>query len=157
MPEFYIERPIEAPRDILWEVITDHQLYGAAASNLSRAEVVGEQEQGEGMQRRCYNEKGEGWNETCVRWEEGKAYSFEVDTSDYPYPLSKMQGTWGIREEGHRSIVYLHFEYEVKYGILGKLMLKFFANDRVWRDICNGILDRWEERAEELAAADVKE
>lgn len=150
MPSFYIDRKIDVPRDILWEVITDHQLYGEAASNLSKVEVV--KGHGEGMQRRCYNEKGEGWNETCILWEEGHIYSFEVDTSDYPYPLSRMQGTWGIKKSGNGHKVYMRFDYDVKYGFIGRLMLKMFAKEKVWTDICNGILDRWEERALALAA-----
>jgi len=148
MPDFYIDREIDAPREVLWKVITNHQLYGEAASNLSKVEVV--DGEGEGMKRRCYNEKGEGWNETCILWQERMIYSFEVDTSDYPYPLSKMQGTWGIKDSDNKQRVYLRFDYEVKYGFIGRLMLRMFANEKVWRNICNGILDKWEERATEL-------
>lgn len=155
MANFYIEREINAPRDILWKVITDHQLYGEAASNLSKVEVV--KGDGEGMHRRCYNEKGEGWNETCILWQEGHIYSFDVDTSDYPYPLSKMQGTWGIKKDGDKHKAYLRFDYEVKYGFIGKIMLNMFANEKVWTDICNGILDRWEERALALATVNQNE
>lgn len=145
MPSFYIDRAIDAPREILWNVITDHQLYGEAASNLSRVEVV--EGRREGMKRRCYNANGEGWNETCIHWEEGIAYSFEVDTRDYPYPLSKMQGTWGISETDDEYRVYLRFDYQVKYGFIGRWLLNMFAGREVWEQTCNRILDRWEEEA----------
>lgn len=149
MQTFYIDRKIDAPRDVLWDVITDHHLYGEVASNLSSAEVIEGDE--EGMKRRCYNQKGESWEETCVFWEEGREFSFEVDTSNYPYPLAKMQGTWGIKGSGDNQRVFLRFDYIPKYGFLGQLMFSLFFSDDEIRNICNGILDKWESKAKELS------
>lgn len=148
MQHFYLERKIDASRAVLWDVITNHELYGKAADNLREVEVV--EGSGEGMKRICRNAKGESWRETCVRWEEGRVYSFEVDTSNYPYPLKKMQGTWGIKSDESSNIVYLKFDYQAKYGILGRWMMSLLAGEKRFRKVCNGILDRWEEEAESL-------
>lgn len=100
--------------NILWDVITDHKLYGQVASNLNEAEVI--EGSGEDMKRRCYNRKGESWDETGVYWEEGREFSFKVDTSDYLYPLAKMVGTWGIKGRGENQRVFMRFDYIQKLG-----------------------------------------
>jgi len=72
-------RIVEAPTDIVWDVVSDVTGYADAVPGLSRAEVVAGS--GEGMQRRCYDAGGRGWSETCTLWEEGHRYAFKVDTS----------------------------------------------------------------------------
>lgn len=81
-------RPIRAPRDSVWSVISDLVGYADVAPNLSGAEIV--EGSGEGMKRRCWDTSGGTWMEECTRWEEGRRYEMTVDTSDYPYPFRTM-------------------------------------------------------------------
>jgi hypothetical protein len=45
----------------------------------------------------------------------------EVDTSDYPYPIRVMRGTFSVDDDGAGCLVKLRFDYEFKYGILGRV------------------------------------
>ena len=120
METFHRERHIDAPRAQAWEVLSDLDGWGAHAPNLSRTEVI--EGAAEGAVRRCYNNSGKGWTETCTLWQPGRRYVMEVDTSDYPYPMDSMRGTFSVDDEGRGSRVTLRFDYQVKYGILGRIV-----------------------------------
>ena len=121
METFQIERRIDAPRAEAWEVLSDLDSWGAHAPNLSRTEVI-EGGAAEGAVRRCYKNSGKGWSETCTLWQPGRRYVMEVDTSDYPYPMDLMRGTFSVDDEGRGSRVALRFDYQFKYGILGRIV-----------------------------------
>jgi ribosome-associated toxin RatA of RatAB toxin-antitoxin module len=149
------ERTVNAPRERVWAVISDHEGFGEAAPSLSHVEVV--EGEGFGMRRRCYNAKGRGWSETCTLWEDGHRYAFEVDTSDYPYPFSRMAGTWGAEPAATGTRITMLYEYEYRRPILGRLLDPFVRLS--FRRVCERILDRWEadslraETAEGVGAA----
>lgn len=89
------------------------------APNLSSVEVL--DGQGEGMRRRCQDTRGRGWNETCTLWEEGHAFAAEVDTSDYPYPLTAMRGRWAVEPRGDGSMISMRFEFTPRAGLAGSM------------------------------------
>ncbi len=140
---FEFSRHVAAPPEIVWPVIADQQGYADVADNLSRVEVLAGD--GLGMARRCYDNKGRGWNETCVLWDEGRAYSFEVDTSDYPYPLREVRGTWAVDPEGPGSVITMTFDIVAKYGTPGRLVMGL-ALRLMFSSLCERLLDKWQAR-----------
>ena len=119
MQHYQTARKTDAPRADAWAVLSDHSGWGDHAPNLSKSEVVAGS--GEGAVRRCYNSAGQGWSETCTLWQPGTRYVMEVDTSDYPYPLSVMRGTFDVNDAGNGSIIRLRFDYKVKGGPAGRV------------------------------------
>ncbi len=97
------------------------------------------------MRRRCFDHRGRGWSETCTLWEEGRRYSMQADTADYPYPLKKMQGTWAVEDIPGGTLIKMRFEYEPKYGLIGKIMDRLVIR-RAFQDLCAKLLINWEER-----------
>ncbi len=141
---FEFSRAVAAPPEIVWPVIADQAGYADVADNLSRVELVAGE--GLGMARRCYDNKGRGWNETCVLWDEGRAYSFEVDTSDYPFPLREVRGTWGVEPApGGASTITMRFDITAKYGAPGRLAMGL-ALRLMFAALCERLLDRWQAR-----------
>ena len=140
---FTINRLIKnAPAHIVWDVIADIERYADYAPNLSHAEKTSD---GPTPSRRCYDTKGRGWDEACVLWHEGEAYSFEVDTSaaDYPYPFRKLQGTWAMAEEAGGVRVTMRFDYTPKTPpLLGWLVNR--AMRRSFQPVAEQLLDNWE-------------
>jgi hypothetical protein len=100
-------------------VLSDLDGWGEHAPNLSKTEVI--DGTAEGAVRRCYNNAGKGWTETCTAWEAGRRYVMEVDTSDYPYPMTLMRGTFSVDDDGSGTRMRLQFDYRFKYGALGRL------------------------------------
>lgn len=140
MTTFETSRVVAAPRARVWDVISDVAGLAAYAPNLSASELV--DGSGEGMRRRCYNNAGDGWSETCTLWEPDHRYTMEVDTSDYPYPLRAMRGTWAVEDDTRGTRISLRYEYELKYGVVGRalgvLMRPVFART------CRKMLDNYE-------------
>ena len=65
-----IERFVDAPKEVVWTVISDLEGYADAAPNLTRAVI--ESGQGEGMKRRCWDTRGGTWQEERALWGGGR-------------------------------------------------------------------------------------
>ena len=111
---FQMKKIISAPKEASWEVISDVANYHRYATGLNEVFVVSGKEKG--MIRSCSDAKGV-WRETCTLWEEGRIYSFEVDTkSGYSYPFTYMKGTLSVDGiDEHFSEITVQFEYEMPY------------------------------------------
>ncbi|MGF1647068.1 MAG: type II toxin-antitoxin system RatA family toxin [Kineosporiaceae bacterium] len=134
---------IEAPPGTVWPLIADHDLYGRLAPGLASVEVVSEP--GEALRRRCTNSQGSGWEETCTLWEEGRRFAVEVDTSEYPYPIGRMQGLWQVDPDPSGSLVTLRLAAQPHSTLRGGLMAILLRP--VMSRALRRVLDGWRERA----------
>ncbi len=126
----HVERTVQADRAVAWEVVTDHELYGRLAPNLSAVHV--QSGVGAGMVRVCSNNGGEEWSESCTVWDEGDRFEVNVRTDRYPYPLAVMRGSWWVRSDTPggsmhgvsvhgRSVVGMDFRYQPLPGVKGRV------------------------------------
>ncbi|MGI8662240.1 MAG: SRPBCC family protein [Acidimicrobiales bacterium] len=145
----HVERRLAAAASDVWPLLTDHDLYARLAPNLSRVDVLGGE--GAGMQRRCYDTLGRGWNETCTLWDEGRQFAVDVDTSDYPYPLQEMRGRWAVEPDGDRSTVSMDFELVPRPGVLGGVFLVTMLV--AFKPIVRRIVRGWERELTAVHAA----
>lgn len=136
------DRIIDAPLEIVWDVISDIEAYARYAPNLSGAERTSD---GITPTRRCYDTNGNGWNEACVLWKPREMYSFVIETSasDYPYPFHYLQGVWGMERVVGGIKVYMEFRYQPSGpGLLNRLMNPFLK--RRFMPIIHELMDNWE-------------
>ena len=145
--ELDVRRRVAAPPSAVWPLLTDHELYGRLAPNLSRVEVV--DGEGVGMQRRCHDSLGRGWNETCTLWDEGHEHGVEVDTSDYPYPLKVMRGRWGVEPDADGSLIIMHFEFVPRPGVVGAIFAALMLVG--FRPVMGRIMRGWERQLHRTA------
>lgn len=134
-----ISTEAEIPVATAWETITDHDRYGRLAPSLSRVDAS--RSDGPGFARRCVNTKGQAWSETCTMWDEGRAYAVEVDTSEYPYPLSLMRGCWSVDPVAvNRTRFQMDFVFQPRSTITGRgfAWAMHLAFPRVLRRILRG-------------------
>jgi ribosome-associated toxin RatA of RatAB toxin-antitoxin module len=143
MRRYAAERVVDAPADVVWGVIADLERYADFAPNLAKTEVLSGQ--GEGLVRRCTDVQGGTWTETCALWEEGRRYTMVVDTSTYPYPMSHMQGTWGVDERADGTAITIQFEYGPRYDLplIGGVMNAMMVRPSMER-LSQKLLDNWE-------------
>lgn len=66
-----------------------------------------------------------------------------VDTSDYPYAFSKMQGTWGLEQTPAGVLIKMRFDYVPKYGPIGWILDRLIIR-RSFRRICEKLMNNWE-------------
>lgn len=116
---FTTRRRIDAPADVVWSIVSDHDLYGRLAPNLSRVEVLSGS--GPTVRRRCVSASGSAWEESCVLYDVGHQHAVEVDAQTYPYPLALMRGLWRVEPSAGASIVEMRFAYRAQPGLRGAL------------------------------------
>jgi hypothetical protein len=109
---------VDVDHAVAWRTITDHELFGRLAPNLSGVRVTAPN--GPGLTRTCANRAGDEWQETCTRWDDGAVFEVEVDTSDYPYPLDEMRGSWWAAP-GPPTRIGMDYRYRPARGIRGRL------------------------------------
>lgn len=136
-------RPIDAPADLVWDVVTDPGVYEDVAPNLAAVDVL--EGQREGMVRRCVDTRGNAWTETCRYWTPGRAFGVAVDVanSDFHRRLfTSFEGHWEVAERPDDVLVTVRFEFETRYGPFGRLVAAYLA--RAAPSIIDGIFDGWE-------------
>lgn len=150
MPTLEYERKINAPADVVWAVMSDVANYHQYATNLSRIDML----DNDTRARRCYDNKGKGWNESCVLWQAQHVYSYVVDTSvpDYPYPLKSLQGTWRMEPQADGVLVKMQFEVTPQ-ALMGKMML--WVGARSFQKGMVDLMDQWEAEMLKRAALQV--
>ncbi len=114
----HIEATIDTSPAAAWSVLTDHELYGRLAPNLSAVSATGPN--GPDLTRTCANRRGEEWHETCTVWHEGRQYDVAVDTSNYPYPFTEMRGSWWT-SDAVPTRVGMDFRYRPRPGLRGRV------------------------------------
>lgn len=143
MSTIRLERAVDAPPAIAWEVLTDHELYADAAPNLASVEVI--EGEAESMVRRCIDTDGNAWTERCTWWDEGRAFAVSVDVegSDFHRRLfSRFEGEWLVEEGPDGVTLVIQFDFEPRFGPLGRVIAVYFAYRAP--DIVERIFDRWE-------------
>lgn len=143
MAQISVHRTVDAPAPVVWDVITDHELYGEVAPNLSTVEVL--DGEGVGLIRRCVDTNGNEWTESCTRWEDGRGFAVSVDVeqSDFHRRLfSRFEGAWWLSEHEDGVQITMEFSFDPKYGPLGVLVSKFLEYRA--SPIVAELLDRWE-------------
>lgn len=116
------DRPAPLTPEQMWPVMIDHQLYAKLALNLSAAK--GLTPDGLGFQRSCTDAAGRSWSETCTLWEPGRRFDVDVDISDYPYPLARMQGSWRVQpDDPDGSTVGMTFAFQPAPGLRGRFFV----------------------------------
>jgi uncharacterized protein YndB with AHSA1/START domain len=142
MTEITAHRLFDAPTELVWEVVTDPDVYAAVAPNLSSVVVL--DGDGEGMVRRCVDTEGNAWRETCHHWEPGRGFAVAVDTegSEFHRPwFTRFEGRWELTERDDGVLVTVRFEFDTRYGPLGALLARYFRYRAV--PLVDAVFDGW--------------
>jgi ribosome-associated toxin RatA of RatAB toxin-antitoxin module len=145
--QLIFERQINAPKQEVWQVISDVANYDKVAPNITAVKII--EGQGMGMVRSCSHNK-DSWTETCTMWQEEKAYSFEVNTSapEYPYPLKYLKGTWEVQEINSTTTkLILHFAFTYKHNYQNVLLHPFLKIK--FKKTAEQLLDNWQKMLEQ--------
>lgn len=140
------KRRVKANKSKVWEIISDVGNYHKVAPNIDGSEIISGEKFG--MVRTCSHGK-DSWNETCSLWDEGKEYSFEVDTSpaDYPYPFKTLRGNWQVNEVGQgETEITMNFEFKYKRSFQNLLIHPILKHQ--FTKVCKELLDNWQNKAE---------
>ena len=145
-----VKRTVNAPAEVVWEVMTDHPAYSDVASNIAKVEVLSGDELG--MQRRCYGPKGENWLETCNLFESGKSYGFRIhtDAEDYPYLIATLSGRWSVERRAIGSAFDIEIVAKPKGSVLSQWLFVTMAKLQ-YKTVLVDLADGWAKRMEKEA------
>jgi ribosome-associated toxin RatA of RatAB toxin-antitoxin module len=146
MTEISASRVVDAPATVVWDVVTDHDLYAEVAPNLATVEVL--DGEGVGMVRRCVDTDGNEWTESCTRWDDGRGFAVAVDVEHsefHRHLFDRFEGEWSVSERPDGVVVTIRFDFEPRYGPFGALVSWYV--ERRASPILDAILDRWADEA----------
>lgn len=119
MTKFSTEIEIDAPAQKVWETLADIGNIYKWSPGVKFSKVTNEV-RGMGGSRHCDLPGNRFLEEAVVEYEKGKALTMRVMESNLPFQRADIHFT--LKEDGNHTHVTVQPEYEIKYGIIGKVM-----------------------------------
>lgn len=132
-----VDKRVKGDLEAIWDTLIDAKSFREAAPDIIRVEHLS----GEaiGMVRRIHHKSGRSWEEECVEWEPQSHFAMQVNTENYPLPVSYIRRITRMEQKQKNVLISIHYEYTPKYGPLGffldkhqiRPILKIFATQLV--------------------------
>lgn len=131
----------QASAERVWQVMSHQEAYADVADNISKVEITSGS--GDTLERRCFDNDGKSWNESCTLWDEGRAFAFRVHTEapDYPYPIAALAGEWSLSPVADGTQIQMVFHVTAKPGLMNGLLFRLMAVP--FSSVCDRLLQRW--------------
>jgi ligand-binding SRPBCC domain-containing protein len=111
---------IDAPPEKVWDVLASLDLLDRYDPGVKKSQVISKERQGPGAARRCDLVPGGWFKEKIVVFEPHRAISFEL--FECTLPVRRLKHDYTLSSEGRGTLVRQRMEYELKMGLLGRLM-----------------------------------
>jgi ligand-binding SRPBCC domain-containing protein len=120
MATLHHEIRIDAPVAQVWSVLADIEAVQHYNPTVASARCTSPAREGIGASRHC-DLKPKGWvKERVTVWEAERALGLEVSESEWP--IVYMRWRTDVTADGKGTLVAQDLEYEMKFGLLGRLM-----------------------------------
>ncbi|MGN6566916.1 MAG: SRPBCC family protein [Flavipsychrobacter sp.] len=112
---------INAPIEKIWAVLSDLPLLEKYDPTVLKSELVSAEMKGIGARRKVYMKDGKNWfEEKITKWQPNETLTIQL--TNCTFPINQLRHTYSFSSSGSNTIVRQVMEYDVKYGLLGKLM-----------------------------------
>ncbi|HEV2034976.1 MAG TPA: SRPBCC family protein [Candidatus Dormibacteraeota bacterium] len=145
MSEVEASRVVEVDAATAWRVVNDQAYFGEVSPGLSRVEIIS----GHGTEaiRRCWDDKGNHWDESCPVYVEGRRITFQIDPETHPARrlIRRITGTHEVEPVptgGTR--VAIRFDFQLRYGLLGWALTQLVLPGV--RKSAAAVVDGWQRR-----------
>lgn len=120
MTKLHNEIKIDAPLEKIWKILADLESVQYYSPMIAGARYTSSKKEGVGASRHCdFKPKGYA-KERVIGWEPKKSITMEMYESQWP--LKFMRWKTSLRNDGNKTLVTSDTEYEIKFGVFGKLM-----------------------------------
>jgi uncharacterized protein YndB with AHSA1/START domain len=126
---------IDAPPERVWKVLTGLDLLERYDPGITKSEIVTSSREGPGSARRCDLTPGGWFKEKVADWKPKEFLSFELFECTLPVRLLKHSYT--LTPDGSGTTVRQRMEYELKFGVVGRLMDAMMVRKK-WNDGIKG-------------------
>lgn len=122
MRSITVSRDIQASDDAVWDVLADFPNIADWNGGVKQSYSTNEQSGGVGATRHCDLSPTGTLEETIREWEPGEKMVVSIDSATR-LPIREGLVTFDLEtSDGGSTNVGLHYEYETKWGVLGRLM-----------------------------------
>lgn len=124
MTKFSVEKIVNAPKATVWTLLADFENIDFFNDAINKSYLIDASDNGGlGATRHCDLSDGKNFlKERVLKWDEGEGMT--IDIYDTSMPIKSNIVRFEIEEYGDQTKARMIFDYELKYGILGKLMSK---------------------------------
>uniref|UniRef100_A0A2A4YXF7 SRPBCC family protein n=1 Tax=OCS116 cluster bacterium TaxID=2030921 RepID=A0A2A4YXF7_9PROT len=150
MTIFSVEKIINAPKDKVWKLLADFENIDFFNDAINKSYLIDESKNGGlGATRHCDLSDGKNYlQERVLKWDEGEGMTIDIYATSMPIKSNIVR--FEIEEFGDKTKARMIFDYEMKFGLLGKLMSKLGLT-AFMRKQTNLVLDGLASKAETSA------
>lgn len=135
MGSFATSVRIEAPKERVWEVLSDLGSIYKWNPGITHSYTTSEAATGENAMRQCDLPGGGFLRERAFHWSEGEGFTIEIYETSLPMKESFVD--FRATAEGEATVVKLKMDYKLKFGPVGALLDAVF----VGRQARNGMAE----------------
>ncbi len=121
---------INSPKDNVWEIISDLGGIQNYHPLVNKSYNLTNQTEGVGAGRICEFKNGGVLREESVEWQEGDFVNLKVIPVKRMPPFKSAFAKMAVEEIDNKTIASLTIEYDLKYGLLGKVMNKLMVKSQ---------------------------
>ncbi len=115
------EIEINATLEKIWNILATPDLLDKYDPTVKKTTLISSEKSGLGAKRKVEMLDGKNWfDEKIADFEPMKKLSYQL--TDCTFPIKALKHTYSFKVDGNNVKVQQTMEYEVKFGILGKLM-----------------------------------
>lgn len=124
MTVFSVEKTINAPKEKVWELLADFRNIDFFNDAINKSYLIEDSENGGlGATRHCDLSDGKNYlKERVLKWDEGEGMTIDIYATSMPIKSNIVR--FEIESFGEKTKARMIFDYEMKFGLLGKLMSK---------------------------------
>ena len=111
---------IDAPPEKVWSVLSTLDALDRYDPGVTKSEVVTPTREGPGSARRCDLAPGGWFKEKVSDWQPNESLAFEL--FECTLPVRRLTHRYTLTPDGAGTLVRQTMEYELKFGLIGKLM-----------------------------------
>jgi len=140
MPQIEKHVRIRAPKQEVWRALADLGEVQQFHPFVKRSSYVSDQKEGKGACRRC-ELKPMGWvEEEVTDWQDGESFTLTIVRGEKMPPFATNRFRQSLREEGDETVLGMHIDYSIKYGIVGRILDRLIFRSQLAEKMIPGYL-----------------
>lgn len=113
MHQINLETKINAPKEKVWDALSDFGGIDKWAPNVAHSASLSPTSKGVGCERSCEIPQVGSLHEKIIEWNEGSGYKYEISAIPGT-PVKSASTTWSTREESGQTVVELVSQYQLE-------------------------------------------